>query len=256
MAAPLSTAKKFSIAYFALAALVGGAIGTFVLLVERPAPLPPPPWSVWQPTANDKLVRAQEIGTHIAAQYHLKNGNRFVRVVVGSPDATASDPVQGVVLAKKVPAVQSDVLSGVPATDAVMYMLCGDGANCTIDEGKSSPARAAVLRREALELALYTFSYVKDIDAVTVLTPPAKDAKTHKLSHVALFFRTQDVEPALHNPLADTLPGPTPSMRNLMRSKNLPIVYSITQPLQFDFSVTQDNTNNRGYLVLDKPRSP
>jgi hypothetical protein len=39
-----------------------------------------------------------------------------------------------------------------------------------------------------------------------------------------------------------------------MRSRNLPIVNSITAPLQFDFSVTQDNTNNRGYLVLDTPK--
>jgi hypothetical protein len=210
VAAPLSTAKKFSIAYFALAAIVGGAIGTFVLLVERPAPLPPPPWSVWQPTANDKLVRAQEIGTHIAAQYHLKNGKRFVRVVVGSPDATASDPVQGVVLAKKVPAVQSDVLSGVPATDAVMYMLCGDGANCTIDEGKSSPARAAVLRREALELALYTFRYVKGVaSVVTFVTLTPK--KTGKPTKLAMYFDRLSFTSQLDNPLHKTLGSPPAS---------------------------------------------
>ena len=39
---------------------------------------------------------------------------------------------------------------------------------------------------------------------VTVLFPPAMDPKTHKLSHIALFFRPQDVQPSLQNPLVDT----------------------------------------------------
>jgi hypothetical protein len=32
------------------------------------------------------------------------------------------------------------------------------------------------------------------------------------------------------------------------------VIDSITRPLQYDFSVTQDNANNRGYLVLDTPK--
>jgi hypothetical protein len=91
---------------------------------------------------------------------------------------------------------------------------------------------------------------VADIDGVVVLMPPVPGAKP---SH-AVFFRPQDVEPSLEHPLVDTLPGPTPNVKTLMKSSNLPIVNSITAPLQFDFSVTQDNTNNRGYLVLDTPK--
>ena len=132
----------------------------------------------------------------------------------------------------------------------VLYRMCGLGTNCAIKEGKPSVERGLYLRREALELALYTFNYVSKIDGVVVLMPPVKGAKP---SH-ALFFRPQDVAPSLQNPLDDTLPGPTPSVKSLMKSKNLPIVNSITAPLQFDFSVTQDNTNNHGYLVLDTPK--
>ena len=87
-----------------------------------------------------------------------------------------------------------------------------------------------------------------------MLFPPAVDPKTHMLSHIALLFRPPDVQPSLQNPLVDTLPGPTPTVKSLMRSRSAPIVDSITRPLQFDFSVTQDNTNNRGYLVLDTPK--
>jgi hypothetical protein len=89
---------------------------------------------------------------------------------------------------------------------------------------------------------------------VTVLFPPGKAAKAHKLSHIAMLVRPQDVEPSLNNPLTDTLPGPTPGVANINRAPNEPIVDRITQPLQYAFSVTQDNTNDRGYLVLDKPK--
>ncbi len=49
----------------------------------------------------------------------------------------------------------------VPATHSFQYILCGLGANCSIKGGKASTARHALLRREALELALYTFKYVR-----------------------------------------------------------------------------------------------
>jgi hypothetical protein len=237
VATRLTVAKKFSLAYFALAALVGGAIGAFVMLVERPAPLPPPPWSVWQPTASDKLVRAQEIGTHIAAQYRLGNGERLVRVVVGSPNATASDPVQGVLLAKKVPAEQSDVLSGIPATDAVMYMLCGTGANCAIDDGRSSPARAAVLRREALELALYTFRYVKNVASVVTfvtLTPPKG-----KPTNFALYFDKSSFSSQLDHPLHATL-GRPPASETLAAAEKK-TVDKLTKERVYHFALQRAN---------------
>jgi hypothetical protein len=207
-------------------------------------------WSSWHPTAGagDPV---QQIVDHVAPEYRLASGHQAV-AVTGGPSEIEGIPL--VVALRSDPAHNGDV-SILDHDNVVLYRMCGLGKDCSISEGKPSVQRGLLLRREALELALYTFSYVKSIDAVTVLFPPAMDAKTHKLSHLALFFRPQDVEPSLHNPLTATLPGPTPSMRNLMRSKNLPIVDSITRPLQFDFSVTQDNTNNRGYLVLDKPPS-
>jgi hypothetical protein len=201
MAARLSTAKRFSIAYFALAALVGVGIGTFVLLVERPAPLRLP-WSTWQPTASDKLVRAQEIGTHVAAQYHLPSGKRLVRVVVGGPERGTASPIEVVAIAKTTkPTQQSDVLSLFPATGSIMYILCGDGPKCAINEGKSSVARGAVLKREALELALYTFRYVKGITSVVAFSPPKKGESMS----LALFFDKSSYSTQLDRPLHKTL---------------------------------------------------
>jgi hypothetical protein len=206
-------------------------------------------WSAWRPTAGagDPI---QQIVDHVAPEYRLASGHQAV-AVTGGPSEISGIPL--IVALRSDPANNGDV-SILDHQNVVLYRMCGLGKDCTIDEGKPSVQRGLLLRREALELALYTFSYVKNIDAVTVLFPPAMQPTTHKLSHIALFFRPQDVQPSLHNPLADTLPGPTPNMSNLMRSKNLPVIDSITRPLQFDFSVTQDNTNNRGYLVLDPPK--
>jgi hypothetical protein len=206
-------------------------------------------WSAWRPTAGagDPI---QQIIDHVAPEYRLASGHEAV-AVTGGPSEIQGIPL--VVALRSDPAHNGDV-SILDNQNVVLYRMCGLGKDCSIAEGKPSVERGLLLRREALEMALYTFNYVKDIDAVTVLFPPARDAKTHKLSHIALLFRPQDVQPSLQNPLTDTLPGPTPNMRNLMRSKNLPVIDSIARPLQYDFSVPQDNANNRGYLVLDTPK--
>ena len=203
-------------------------------------------WSSWQPTrgAGDPI---QQIIDHVGPEYRLGSGKQAV-AVTGGPSQIQGIPL--VVALRSDPANHGDV-SILDNKNVVLYRMCGLGKDCSIKEGQPSKERGLLMRREALELALYTFNYVADIDAVTILMPPAIDPKTKKPSHVALLFRPQDVQPSLQNPLADTLPGPTPSVKTLLRSRNLPVIDSITRPLQFDFSVTQDNANNRGYLVLD-----
>ncbi|MDX6656626.1 MAG: hypothetical protein QOH62_1419 [Solirubrobacteraceae bacterium] len=204
-------------------------------------------WSTWQPTrgSGDPI---QQIVDHVAPEYRLPSGRQIV-AVTGGPSQ-----VQGVPL---VVALVSDPAKGgamsiLENKNVVLYRMCGLGNDCAIKDGKPSVERGLYLRREALELALYTFNYVAKVDAVTVLMPPEMGKKPS----VALLFRPEDVQPSLQNPLVDTLPGPTPSLKTLKTSPSTPIVNSITGPLQFDFSVTQDNTNARGYLVLDTPKGP
>jgi hypothetical protein len=206
-------------------------------------------WSTWQPMrgAGDPV---QQIVDHVSPEYRLGSGKQAV-AITGGPSQIEGIPL--VVALRSDPSKNGDV-SILENENVVLYRMCGLGKDCAIAEGKPSVQRGLLLRREALELALYTFNYVKDVDAVTVLFPPSHKAATKKLSHVALLFRPGDVGPSLQNPLTDTLPGPTPTVKTLMRSRNLPVIDSITRPLQFDFTVTQDNTNNRGYLVLDTPK--
>ena len=67
----------------------------------------------------------------------------------------------------------------------------GSGANCSIKGGTASTARHALLRREALELALYTFKYVHDIDSVSVFLPPRPDGAS---SATSVFLKRSDVK--------------------------------------------------------------
>jgi hypothetical protein len=42
--------------------------------------------------------------------------------------------------------------------DTAVFLLCGATKSCKISEGNATVARGTVLRREALELAMYTSS--------------------------------------------------------------------------------------------------
>jgi hypothetical protein len=245
-------AARFQFVYGILIGVGIAALAAAVLAFsgsDKPQTVALSSWSSWQPTrgAGDPI---QQIIDHVGPEYRLGSGKQAV-AITGGPSQVEGIPL--VVALRSDPANHGDV-SILDNKNVVLYRMCGLGKDCSIKEGKPSRERGLLMRREALELALYTFNYVADIDAVTILMPPAIDAKTKKPSHVALLFRPEDVQPSLQNPLTDTLPGPTPSVKTLLRSRNLPVIDTITRPLQFDFSVTQDNANNRGYLVLDTIR--
>ena len=56
--------------------------------------------------------------------------------------------------------------------NTVIYQLNGLGTNLSINIGEPSIERLKVLQREALELALYTFRYLPDVEGVVTLLPP------------------------------------------------------------------------------------
>jgi hypothetical protein len=248
MAAPLSIARKFSLAYLALAALLGTGIGLFVIAVEKPGPVPPPPWSAWKPAGPTPGEQQAEIATYVAAHYHLASGKRLVRVVPGGP-ADASDPIRAVALARTLtPKQQSDVLAFQDASHTAMYILCGDGTSCSINEGKASTARAAVLRREALELALYTFRYVSDANSVVAFFPPKPGADPT----YALYFSKSDLSSQLHEPLRKTLPqavAPVPGQLSPLERK---VVDTLTTSRVYKFALQREQSGDR-VLVLAPP---
>ncbi|MFL5935457.1 MAG: hypothetical protein ACJ744_01290 [Gaiellaceae bacterium] len=245
MAEAVNVARRFSVAYLALAALLGIAIGTLVVLVERPAPTPPPPWSPWQPNEASRVARQQQIASHVGSQYHLNGGKRLVRVVVRDPDASPN-PIRDVALARNLdPKQQSDVLGVVDSTKTAMYILCGDGPHCAIKEGKPSVARGTVLRREALELALYSFRYLDDTDSVVAFFPPQKG---QDLNHVYFFAKT-DFKDQLDAPLRFTLPQSKLHVPGSLAPHERRTINALTVPRQFRFALRRER-GGANVLVL------
>jgi hypothetical protein len=243
VADPVKHGRKFGAAYFALAAVLGAAIGTFILLVERPAPPPPPAWSIWKPTATSAIERANEIATFVGAQYHLKSGHQLVHVDVGSPTA-GNDPIRFFAIAKKPTVTSRSDVDVVDATSTLMFNLCGAGKKCSIKEGKPSVARGAVLRREALELALYTFRYVDGVDAVVAFLPPKPNSPSY-----AVFFKKDDLDSELDHPLGRTLPQRKPPLPGKLTPAERRTVDALTLTRYFRFELQRANNGAR-VLVL------
>jgi uncharacterized membrane protein YgcG len=203
-------------------------------------------WSAWTPTTGG-TAGAEQIAEHVGTQYKLPDGRQIVNVGVTGLE------IQGVPLAV---AVRQDPSQGgnikVFDDDGVIYHLCGLGPSCAIASGKPSQQRGLLLRREALELALYSFRYLGSVHQVVVFMPPQKG----KTPTQALFFREGDVAKELDRPLTASLSPRVPSVGNVTLSPDTPLVVQITSPKTFDFSLTGDQTSQRGFIVLEPPTDP
>jgi hypothetical protein len=221
-----------------VAALIGLAA---VVLIPGDGQDDGPRWSNWLPTRSG-TDGAQEIARHVAGSYKLSDGRQMVDV-----SATGLE-IEGVPLAvavREAPDQGGDIR--VFDDSGLIYRLCGLGPDCAISSGKASAKRHLLLRREALELALYSFRYLDDVHQVIVFMPPALGQKPSQ----ALFFREGDVARVLDRPLTASLSPRVPSVSKVTVSPDAPLVDQLTTPKIFRFSLTQANTDNRGFIVLD-----
>jgi hypothetical protein len=243
-ASPSPHRRRFGVAYFALAAIVGAAIGSFIVLYDRPGPTPGPAWSNWEPSASDSSQRVREIADHVAGSYRLASHRQLVGIIIGPPS------IQNVAIraiAVRAPgATSASDISIVDPSKSVMVLLCGFGKNCSIREGAATKIRGRLVRREALELALYTFKFVDGVDSVVAFLPPRKGAKpTH-----ALFFRRADFADQLDRPLARTLPRLKPPTPAESDSVELGTIDRLTLPRYFRYQFQQAQDGS-AVLVLD-----
>jgi hypothetical protein len=227
----------------ALALLLLGGGGPSVRLAEN--------WSPWRPATSEMLAGADAIARHVGARYKRDDGKQLVSIQ-GGPLELGGLPV-GVMVRLRSGAIET--LEG----DGVMYVLNGLGANGAIGEGKPSARLTRLLRREALELVLYSFRYLDDVTMVAVMLPPAARAArepdaagdAQPLERQAVFFRPGDLLPQLQAPLADTLPRATPRARSLSGAESARID-SLTLGNVFAAQVQQAQ-DALTYLVLEEP---
>jgi hypothetical protein len=230
-------------------------------------------WSSWKPPDSGNSG-AQDIADHIAPFYRLSTTDQLDVITVmnlASPSAVSSTSTSatasgGLEVAVKPNTFSSQIslLSG----NTVAYNLCGIGSNnCTIGIGTPSSDRLLLLRREALELALYTFKYIGGVNNVVAVlppgrpavtstltaTPPSQASKSSPLLDTAVLFVKSELAPWLSQPLSATLqefPPAVPQLALWHQTPEAGLVDQITARGLFSEKLVnaQDGSN---LLVLD-----
>jgi hypothetical protein len=247
VARPLSSRRVFVAAYLLLGVAAGSAIGTAIVLAQRPAPPPPPRWSSWKPGTSSLRNQALEIANHVGQTYRLASGDQLANVRVTSPAGDKKLRAIGIPTKAKPQTLADFRLYDNSKT--VYYLLCGAGSNCKIDEGTASRARGTVLRREALELALYTLEYAHSADNVVVFFPPGPGQKKVTSS---LFFQRGGLESSLSHPLRRTLPQVQPPLPGRIGKGEQKTVDELTSSLLYKY-VGVVTARGYGNLVVLEP---
>lgn len=191
---------RFAVAYALVGAVFVGVIVLFAFLVAQ-NDQPEAQWSGYQPKGSG-IERAQAIANYVAPRYR-ESGQVMAGVNAQRPVINSAN-VDAVALARS---ATSRVGGGIeklePADKSIFYVFCGSGQRCSIP-GEPTAERALLLRRESLELALYTFKYMDDVDSVITMLPPVGNINT------AGYFKRSAVRGLLDKPLAKTLPAQGP----------------------------------------------
>jgi hypothetical protein len=189
-------------------------------------------WSFFKPTADSEALRIRQIATFVGARYLTDDGQQIVRVL-GGPPAVQDAPVTHFMVR------DGSSQETIGAEKAIMFILCGAGSDCALPLAASSTAHERLVRREALELTLYTMQY-NDVDPVAVLLPPDPQGNPGD----AILFRRKDLEGLLDRPLSKTLPtGKAPNALGMEDLEVATVDYlTLTRSFDYEFLSAGDGT--------------
>jgi hypothetical protein len=191
---------------------------------------------------------SKEIADHVAAKYRISaTGGQLVAVIPSKPTITSGNtniPIKAMAIRKS---PQSDTGIRILATEKLrLITLCGLGANCSINEGEPSETRGRLTRREALEIALYTFKYVPAIDSIVAYMPPPPGETTSPV----LFLEKSALKEQLSQPLVKTLPLSRPPLPNEENALEAATIDRLTLKNIFTYELIALQTGGAA-LVLD-----
>jgi len=225
--------RRFLAVYALLAVVLGLAVAGLALFAGRSIS-PAPAWSSWKPSGGG-LGAVRQIAQRVAPGYRLPSGKQLVDVIAKAPSVSpgsATIPVH--YLAVRGSKGSGDKILQVSSSDSVMFSMCGLGPSCSIATGTASVARARLVRREILELALYTFKYAGGIKNVIAFMPPQAGATPQYV----VYLTKDDLKTQLHTPLTETLGIKTP-LQNTIPAHEVQIVDAATDTRTFSFSLSQ-----------------
>ena len=261
---------------FATGVLAGCAVAAAVLLVvllgSADAPRGGPAtreglaadWSPWHPRSTTSISGAQEIAKRIEGAYKDDRSKKLSTVEGGPIALNKTLPV-----AVAIPSAgdRFSIVQGV----GVQYKLAGFGKDGRLLGSRPSAERRRLLRREALELSLYSFRYLPDVTMVVALLPPAPKAEQvhpkktkakangkveakageEDYQRQALFFRPGDLRKQLERPLAETMATEAPRI-DALTGPEAERIDKLTLSNLFTYEHIQQQDGSI-YLVLDRP---
>ena len=243
---------RFALVYGALTVVLIASSAAFVMFLLNGDS----GWSNWHPKPGTTANVSKEIADHVASEYRTATGTQLVAVVPSPPAVTIGTRNIAItaVAAHTGPSLNSNVQATL--TDGTeTYTFCGLEAYCSLS-GTPTEYRGQLIRREALETALYTFKYLPKIDSVIAFMPASRVTPLKEL----LYLRKQDMTQQLDQPLRKTLPlaapPPPPSAAATAANPNLdpdaaeqPTIDQLTLHRVFTYTFT-DLQSNGALLIL------
>ncbi len=238
---------QFGFFYLALGVVFAAAIAGVVVLAMQPGKPKPKPWAAWSPPSGSSTKVSGEIAVHIGGEYHLAaTGGQLVAVLSGSPEiahGVKTTPVSTIAIRASATAqCCSRIIS---SSGAVQDQFCGLGAECSIPTGKATTTRARLLRREALEIALYTFKYAPGVNSMIAFMPPPPG----QAPSTVLYLERSNLSKQLSEPLAKTLPLKTPPPATSLDGSEAATIDRLTLPDEYSFQY-QGLTDGTQAIIL------
>jgi hypothetical protein len=218
--------RVFRLAYAVLALAFWLSLAGFVGLRARPNHSKSVAWAAWRPSTVGRNG-AHQIALRIAPRYKDTNGAQLAAVQEHGPQVQGLR-LEAIGVRRLNEGGQINPYIGLFRTNkTLIYAFCGLQQNCAM-QGESTDLQQRAVRREALELSLYAFKYLKDVDQVVSLVQSVKDGGTS-----AVFLRKSQLEPELEHPLRDTLPLASPPSAATHDPKEAAVIDALTLPNTF-----------------------
>jgi hypothetical protein len=240
--------KRFLAIYAGLAVVAVAAAASFAVLVAKPSHHTSTAWSLWKPTTGTTEAMSAQIAQHVAHKYRVSaGGSQLVAIIPSKPTVTSGTTNIAIkAIAIRGAAKSPNGIEVLGSNKTEMFNFCGLGLHCSIVGGKATTLRGRLIRREALELALYTFKYVPGIDSIIAFMPPAPG----KNASAVLFLQKDGFKDALSRPLVQTLKLTEPPLPTQPDTAEGTTIDALTLPSLFSYELQALQTGGAA-LVLD-----
>ncbi|MDE3133251.1 MAG: hypothetical protein KGL15_04215 [Acidobacteriota bacterium] len=178
-------------------------------------------WSSWAPGTSGS-TGVSEIAQHTSPYYRISAAHQLdvvTPIQLAQITAAGTTTGSGVTVAINQSTSSKSQSLGLLNGKTVAYNICGLGAKDCELAGTPTINRMLLLRREGLELALYTFKYIGGAQNVVVVLPPGhtvtSSGTTTKGVTVALVFLRSELQYWLNVPLSKTLQQYPPAVSQL-----------------------------------------